>query len=88
MEGLFIIIAFLAILLLYMIAAEFRDIAKMKGHDGTKYFWFCLFFTIAGWAMVIALPDLNIRYTVPLNETKESTDSPSESTDSDDLPDL
>lgn len=37
-------------------AKEFQHIAEMKGYDGSKYFWWTLFFTFAGMLMVIALP--------------------------------
>lgn len=50
-----------AILIEYLVAARFRDIAELKGHDGTPYFWFCFFLTIWGYLMVIALPDLRLR---------------------------
>ncbi len=36
-------------------ASQFNKIAEMKGHSG--YFWWCFWLGVAGWAMVIALPD-------------------------------
>ena len=39
------------------ISQEFARIAEMKGHKGEPYFWWTFFFSIAGMAMVIALPD-------------------------------
>ena len=38
-------------------AFEMSAIAQMKGHEGTKYFWWCILFFPYGAAMVIALPD-------------------------------
>lgn len=40
-----------------IIAAGFSDIAGKKGHSGTSYFWWCFLFSLAGWLMVVALPD-------------------------------
>ncbi|HIW07925.1 MAG TPA: hypothetical protein H9890_00805 [Candidatus Faecalibacterium intestinigallinarum] len=41
----------------YFAAKCFWEIAQMKGHSDSKYFWWCLFFGICGWIMVAALPD-------------------------------
>lgn len=38
-------------------AKQFQEIAKLKGHHGDTYFWWCFFLGLCGWAMVIALPD-------------------------------
>ena len=40
----------------YIIAKQFEDIAEMKGHVGSTYFWFTFIFGIVGMLMVIALP--------------------------------
>lgn len=45
-----------AILLLYLIADEFYAVAKMKGYNEKKYFWFSFFFGIAGYILVASLP--------------------------------
>ena len=51
-----IFLGVIAVLIVYGIAAsKFEKIAVMKGHSG--YFWYCFFLGIAGWLMVIALPD-------------------------------
>ena len=36
---------------------KFAAIADKKGFRGEDYFWWCFWLPIAGWAMVIALPD-------------------------------
>ena len=50
-----IIVAGLVIALLA--AFEFSRIAKMKGHNEKRYFWWCFLLGFVGWPMVIALPD-------------------------------
>jgi len=40
-----------------VIAAQFSNIAREKGHSGGKYFLFTFLFGIAGMLMVVALPD-------------------------------
>ena len=40
----------------YAIAKQFEDIAEMKGHEGSTYFWFTFLTGVAGMLMVIALP--------------------------------
>ena len=49
-------------------ASKFAEIADMKGHDGSPYFWYVLLFGIVGMIMVAALPD---------NSKKENTQSTS-----------
>ncbi len=38
------------------VAAEFRRIAAMKGHDQARYFWWTFLLGLVGILMVIALP--------------------------------
>ena len=55
-----IIIGIIVVLIIYWLSAkEFETIARMKGHQG--YFWWCFFLGIAGWLMVVALPDQKTR---------------------------
>ena len=50
------IVVLLAIAL--SIAAEFQNVAEIKGFGGSmKYFWLTLFFGIFGMLLVVALPD-------------------------------
>ncbi len=51
----------IVLILAFLVARQFEAIAEMKGHKG--YFWWCLLFGPAGWAMVIALPDRNTTST-------------------------
>ena len=72
-----------------VIASRFCDIAKMKGHNGTPYFWYCFLFSIVGWAMVIALPDLHARPAAqPANSGNSGNSGKTTEVVSDELPDL
>ena len=42
----------------YVIARKFADIAEMKGHEGSTYFWFTFIFGVVGMLMVVALPNV------------------------------
>lgn len=54
------IVVFLFLLIDAVISYKFEEIAEMKGHSG--YLWWCFLLGIAGWAMVIALPDRTQKY--------------------------
>lgn len=41
----------------YFISKSFQDAAIEKGYNNEKYFWFCFFFNMAGYLLVVALPD-------------------------------
>lgn len=45
----------------YFVAEKFEKIANEKGHKG--YLGWCFWLGIAGWAMVIALPDRGMNTT-------------------------
>ena len=47
-----------ALIIDYIIAQKFSDIAEMKGHKGSTYFWFTFVFGLVGMLMVIALPNI------------------------------
>ena len=57
MEVLILLGAALIIVLAVAVAKEFERIAAMKGYPEKRYFWWSLFLSFAGYAMVIALPD-------------------------------
>ena len=57
MVGLYIICAVIVLIINYIIAQKFSDIAEMKGHEGSTYFWFTFIFGLIGMLMVIALPN-------------------------------
>lgn len=40
-----------------ILAHEFYTAAVMKGWTGRKYFWYSVFLPLAGYLLVIALPD-------------------------------
>lgn len=59
-----IIFGFIAAIFLFIIqlilAKEFSNAAADKGYVGGKYFWYCFLFSIAGYLLVIALPNKEI----------------------------
>ena len=42
----------------FIIAKNFSEIAEMKGYEESKYFWFTFLFGLVGMLMVIALPNI------------------------------
>ena len=56
----YLLIIVVALLINYFITCKFCDIASDKGHDGSKYFWWCFLLGTVGYIMVAALPDLNL----------------------------
>ena len=48
----------IALIIDYVIAKKFEEIAEMKGHEGNTYFWFTFLLGMVGMLMVIALPTL------------------------------
>lgn len=46
-----------ALVISWFLAQEFYKAAIMKGWNSKKYFWLSFFFGIAGYLLVIALPD-------------------------------
>lgn len=58
MEALLIIVAAIAVIVLFVyIAKEFQAIAEMKGYAERKYFWWTFCIPAVGMMMVLALPD-------------------------------
>lgn len=68
----YLIVVAVALYIDYLIANEFYNIARQKGYETKKYFWFCFWLGIVGYLMVIALP--NLKANVPVKEEKSSTD--------------
>lgn len=52
-----ILIPVVVLVINWFAAKRFDEIAQMKGHPPKKYFWWCFWLGMTGWAMVIALPD-------------------------------
>ena len=52
-----ILIPLIVLVISILAALEMSAIARMKGHDSSKYFWWCFLAFPFGAAMVIALPD-------------------------------
>ena len=57
MQGLIVLSSIAYIIICLLIAFQFHEIAKAKGFDSIKYFWFPFLFGIAGYLLIIALPD-------------------------------
>ena len=53
------IIVLLVVILDFTIAYFFSEIAELKGYSMVKYYLICVFFMLAGWIMVCALPNKN-----------------------------
>ena len=49
--------AIISIIIDYLIANRFYQIAEEKGYHDRAYFWYAFLFTVAGYLMVVALPD-------------------------------
>ena len=41
----------------YFVAREFYKAAVMKGWPQKKYFWLAFLLSLAGWLLIVALPD-------------------------------
>lgn len=54
-----------AIMIDWVIARQFADIAERKGYEGSTYFWFTFLFGIAGMLMVVALPERSSGVSLP-----------------------
>ena len=60
-----------AIVIDYIIAKKFEEIAEMKGHIGSTYFWYTFVFGGIGMLMVIALPNQKVPTVSTLSEKKD-----------------
>lgn len=74
---LILVAVFVVLWLWWLIADEFSTIAEYKGYTDRKYFWYCFWFGLVGYLMVIALPVKNNKsegkvrkYETPIAETK------------------
>lgn len=47
----------LVIVIDYYLAKWFYEVVEAKGYHNKKYFWICFLFAVAGYLLVIALPD-------------------------------
>lgn len=56
--GLIIILVLVGLVISYVLAEEFMEIASQKGYSNRKYFWYCFLFGVAGYLIVIALPTI------------------------------
>ena len=70
MEFLYFLGAVVALIVAYLVANEFADIAEEKGHTRSRYFWFTFLLGIPGMLMVIALPN---KMGVNLGTNQENT---------------
>lgn len=82
--GIVMIVAFLVLVLIvaFITANEFQEVANEKGYNSSKYFWYVFLLGIVGCLLVIALPDRKHNC-----ETKKRKNYVSEDYN-DELPDL
>lgn len=57
MNGVFLLILIVALIIDYFLAKCFYDVAEAKGHHEKKYLWLSFLFGPVGYLLVIALPD-------------------------------
>jgi len=67
---LYLLCVVIALVIAYVIAKQFAEIAEMKGHEGGTYFWFTFIFGLVDMLMVVALPNINA-----INVKNTSSDS-------------
>ena len=75
MEIAIILSSILLIIIDYIIAQEFQQIANQKGFNERKYFWYSFLLGFAGWIMVIALPDRKSSYIINQPQTNSKNDT-------------
>ena len=68
--GWYILGAIVALIISAIIAACFAEVARAKGHEGGAYFWLCFLFGLAGYLLVIALPDRMAQISVSKPDSK------------------
>ena len=67
LSGTFLLICIIVLVMNILLAVEFSHAAEEKGYtDTTKYFWYCLLFSVGGWLLVCALPDRNAPKPAPV----------------------
>lgn len=57
--NLIVLFAIIALAIQIYFSMTFAEIATKKGYNGATYGWLCFFFSVVGYCLVIALPDLN-----------------------------
>lgn len=71
-----ILIVLVYFVLAGIIAGLFSEVAREKGYSSSEYFWACFLLGLAGWLLVIALPDRGCKrnastFGMGENRTKE-----------------
>lgn len=56
--------AIVSLIVCFIAALEFAAIAREKGYDAAKYFWYPFLLGIIGMLIVVALPDRRAQYNV------------------------
>ncbi len=70
-------IIFIIVLIMEIIAGfEFGKIAEQKGHSKNKYALWSILFPIAGYLMVVALPDHSITKTISVDNNIDTDKLP------------
>lgn len=80
-----LLVLLLAIAIELAAAFAFRDVARMKGHDESRYFWWCFLFPPVGYLLVISLPDRRPA-AVPAQAAPAATSRPALYRDPDTVP--
>ncbi len=65
------ILLIVSIIIAYLLAKEFYAVANSKGYEDKKYFWYSFIFLFAGYLLIIALPDKNIKSESNISELPE-----------------
>ncbi len=68
-----VLILVCTLVLAYFIGNEFKTIAEMKGHDGSRYFWWSFLLGPVGYLMVVALPDRKGNAEKPVSLIDDAT---------------
>lgn len=80
--GIITIAAIIVLIIAFIIAIEFQEVATAKGYTSSKYFWYTFLFGIFGCLLVIALPDQRHNRNTGRKQNYNSEN------DKDELPDL
>ena len=64
------------IYLMKYVAELFYDVAVAKGHTNRAYFWLSFLLGVAGYLLVVALPDLETRKLIKTMASSQSAPTP------------
>lgn len=67
----YLLVLALIIVLAYYMAKWFYEVAEEKGYHDKKYFWICFWLGIAGYLLVVAMPDRGNGQQSAINDLPE-----------------